>query len=68
MAERTGAEFGAIVHAYIEADASTGAAGKRADALAAGLMADAERRQLLTIEHELEQAVLKQLGTAEARA
>jgi hypothetical protein len=32
--------------------------------LATGLPADAERRQLLTIEHEVEQAVLARLDAA----
>jgi glutamate dehydrogenase len=64
MAERTGADFGAIVHAYIETDEAKGASRRRAEVLATGLPADAERRQLLTIEHEVEQAVLARLDAA----
>jgi glutamate dehydrogenase len=57
MATQTGADYGTIVLAYIEADESLGASRRRDEVLASRLDAEAERRQLLAIEQEVEQAV-----------
>ncbi len=65
MAARTGADYGAIVHAYVRADESIGASRRRHEVLAAGLDAATERRQLLAIEQEVERAVDEHLGRKE---
>ena len=67
LAARTGADYGAIVQAYIEADEAVGASRRRDDLLAAKGDAEAERRQLLAIEREVEEAVnarLEQVGAS----
>lgn len=62
IAAQTQAEYGAIVEAYIQADAAIGASARRDQALSAGSDAAGERRALLAIETELEQAVLAKLS------
>ena len=49
-AAQSGADYGAIVQAYIEADEALGASRRRAEIAAAKGEAEAERRQLLAIE------------------
>ncbi len=68
VAAQTEAEYGAIVQAYVEAEAAIGADRRRAEALAGGgLDAASERRQLLAIEQELEEAVLSRLTPTTTR-
>jgi glutamate dehydrogenase len=67
VAAQTGAEYGAIVQAYVEAEAAVGAERRRAEALSGSLDAAGERRQLLAIEQELEDAVLSSLTPATTR-
>ena len=68
VAAQTEAEYGAIVQAYVEAEAAIGADRRRAETLAGGgLDAASERRQLLAIEQELEEAVLSRLTPATTR-
>jgi hypothetical protein len=68
MAAQTGAEPGAIVHAYVEADEALGASRRRDELMTSSVDATGERRQLLTIEQELEQAVTSRLaGTVSRR-
>jgi glutamate dehydrogenase len=62
MAAQSGADYGTIVHAYIEADEALGASRQRDEVLAATHAAEAERRQLLAIEQEVEQAVEARLA------
>jgi glutamate dehydrogenase len=64
LATETGADYGAIVQAYIEADAALDATRRRQAVTAAGGDAESERRQWLAIEHELEQAIAGKLSTA----
>jgi glutamate dehydrogenase len=56
-AAQTGADYGAIVQAYMEADTALGASRRRTDIRAQSTDADAERRQLLALEQELDDAV-----------
>ena len=64
---QTGADTGTVVHAYVEADEALGASSRRRALIAAHGDVDAERRQLLAIEQELEQAVLSRLAAVGAR-
>jgi glutamate dehydrogenase len=61
LAARTGADYGAIVQAYIEADQAVGSR-RRDEVLAANGDAETEQRQLLAIEHEVAEAVNARLG------
>jgi glutamate dehydrogenase len=63
MIAQTGSEPGAIVHAYVEADEALGASRRRHELMTSGVDAATERRQLLTIEQELEQAVTSRLSS-----
>ena len=68
MATRTGADYGTIVQAYIEADEALGASRRRDELVDARQDVEAERRQLLAIEQEVEEAVaarLEQVGAAQ---
>ena len=67
MMAQAGAEPGAIVHAYVEADEALGVSRRRHELLAAGADAATERRQLLALEQELEQAVASRLAGAVAK-
>ena len=66
LAAETGADYGAIVQAYIEADAALDATRRRQAVTAAGGDAEAERRQLLAIEREVEDVVIAHLATVAA--
>ncbi len=61
QAVRTGADYGTIVHAYIDADEAVDATRRRRDVAAAGDTAEAERRQLLAIEQEVQEAAASRL-------
>jgi glutamate dehydrogenase len=65
-AAQTGADYGAIVQAYIEADEAIGAARRRAEIGAEKGQAEAERRRLLAIEQELDEAVTGRLAKVAA--
>ncbi|HTV01673.1 MAG TPA: NAD-glutamate dehydrogenase domain-containing protein, partial [Luteitalea sp.] len=67
VAAQTGADYGAIVQAYVEADAELGAEQKRGEVLAAKHDAATERRQLLAIEQQLEDVVLARLAPTATR-
>jgi glutamate dehydrogenase len=62
LAAQTGADYGAIVQAYIEADNALAASRRRHQIATTKVDAEGERRQLLAIEHEVEQAVTTGLG------
>jgi glutamate dehydrogenase len=61
LAARTGSDYGAIVQAYIEADEELGASRRRDEVRAAANDVEKERRQLLAIEAEVEEAVATRL-------
>jgi glutamate dehydrogenase len=60
-AAQTGADYGAIVQAYIDADEALGASRRRAEIVASKGSAETERRQLLAIEQEVDEAVSARL-------
>jgi glutamate dehydrogenase len=62
VAAQTGADYGTIVQAYIEAGDAVAAARRRTEIATAEGDTDAERRRLLAIEHEVEEAVTARLG------
>ncbi len=62
MAQRTGADYGAIVQAYIEADDALDAERRRLDFVSARGDVVEERRQLLAIEQEVAEAVASRLA------
>ena len=66
MAAQTGADYGTIVQAYIDADEALGASRRRDDLMATRGDAESERRQLLAIEREVEEAVIARLATVAA--
>ena len=62
IAAQTEADYGAIVEAYIEADAALDASRRRDEALASDGDASGQRRALLAIEADVERAVLSALA------